>query len=317
MTKQWHIWSAALAVAAAATLGWLYRSPAEEPEAKKPAAKQDEAKAESPELAAVRKTAAAFARAFNRADAAAVAGFWTENGEYVGPDQEPVRGRKTIEKLYAEFFKDNPKAHLEVKVETVRLLGRSASLEEGTLKLRLAKDKKPGVSRYSVVHVREKNGWRMASVREWVPDPAELVSLKDLEWLVGEWAAKGNEGELRTRYSWDEDKVFLRCRFTLKKDGKVLAAGTQIIAKDPAGGLRSWLFDKSGSFGESTWTPEERRWVIKAKATLPDASELTATNILIPLGKDAFTWQSVERKAAGSELPDLPPVKVTRVRGEK
>ena len=42
-----------------------------------------------------------------------------------------------------------------------------------------------GVSRYSVLHVREEDGWRMASVREWVPDPQELVTVKDVEWLLG------------------------------------------------------------------------------------------------------------------------------------
>src|SRR5262249_17525410 len=190
MSKQWQAGIAALAVAAAATLGWLCRSTAEEPEAKNAAAQKDKAKSDSPELAAVRKTAAEFAKAFNRGDAAALARFWTENGEYVGPEGEPVRGRKAIEKLYVEFFKENPKARLEVQVETVRLLGRSTALEEGTLKLRLAGEKKQSVSRYSVLHAREKNGWRMASVREWVPDPAESVSLKDLEWLVGDWEAK-------------------------------------------------------------------------------------------------------------------------------
>ena len=40
-------------------------------------------------------------------------------------------------------------------------------------------------------------------------------------------------------------------------------------------------------------------------------------NILIPLGKDAFTWQSLDRTAAGSALPDQPPVKVTRVKAAK
>src|SRR5262249_16253251 len=111
-------------------------------------------------------------------------------------------------------------------------------------------------------------------------------------------------------------RAFLRCRYTLKKEGKVVSAGTQVIGKDPAGDLRSWLFDKSGSFGESAWTRDEGRWLIEATAVLPDGSEVTATNILVPPGKDSFTWQSVERTAAGAELPDLPPVKVTRVKAK-
>jgi uncharacterized protein (TIGR02246 family) len=314
MSKRWQIGTAALGVAAAATFFCLYRSPTQQATAKEASGPQGGAKSEAAEITAVRKTAGEFTRAFNAGDAKAVAAFWTKNCEYVGPDGETVRGRKAIEKLYAEFFKEHPKAHLEVRVESARLLGRQAAREEGTLKLKLPGEQEPSESRYSVLHVLEKAGWRMASVREWVPDPAELVSVKDLEWLVGDWVAKGDGGEAHTRYAWDEDRAFLRCRYTLQKDGKVLAAGTQIIGKDPAGGLRSWLFDRSGSIGESTWTREKGHWVIEAKATLPDGSEMTATNILIPLGKDAFTWQSVERKAAGSELPDTPPVKVTRVK---
>jgi hypothetical protein len=41
----------------------------------------------------VKKTAAAFTEAFNAGDAAAVAAFWTKDGEYVGPDGESLRGR--------------------------------------------------------------------------------------------------------------------------------------------------------------------------------------------------------------------------------
>jgi uncharacterized protein (TIGR02246 family) len=317
MSKHWQVGTAAFAALAAATLSWVYWSAAQQVVAKEASEPKDGAKPESAAIAAVRKTAGEFTRAFNAGDAKTVAAFWTKNGEYTGPEGETVRGRQAIGKLYAEFFKEHPKAHLEVQVESARLLGPQVAREEGTLKLKLPGDREPEVSRYSVLHVREKEGWRMASVREWVPNPDELVSIKELEWLVGDWTAKGNGGEAHTRYTWDEDRAFLRCRYTLQNDGKTLAAGTQIIGKDPAGGLRSWLFDRSGSIGESTWTHEKGRWVIEAKVTLPDGSEMTATNILIPLGKDTFTWQSVARKAAGSELPDTPPLKVTRVKAEK
>jgi uncharacterized protein (TIGR02246 family) len=307
---------AVLAVlAAVGVVGALHRSPAQDRAA--PAA-PDQEKPDSPELAAVRKTADEFTRAFNAGDAKAVAAFWTKDGEYVGPDNETLRGREAIEKAYAEFFKKNPKARAEVKIESVRLLGRQAALEEGALKLQLPGEKEPGESRYSVLHVREDDGWKMASVREWVPDPAQLVSLKDLAWLLGDWVAKQGDTEVRSSYAWDdEDRAFLRCRYSMKEGGKVVAAGTQIIGKDPAGGLRSWLFDRSGSYGESTWTRDGDRWVIEATGTLPDNSTMTAVNLLIPLGKDAFTWQSTERTAAGSPLPNTPPVKITRVKSEK
>jgi uncharacterized protein (TIGR02246 family) len=310
--------AAAALLAAGALLGWLAASGRLAPTTlaqQRPAAGDPNlGQPDSPEMAAVRKTAEAFTKAFNAGDAKAVAAFWTKDGEFVGADGETVHGRDQIEKTYVAFFKQHPKAIIEVEIQSVRLLGRHTALEEGSLKLRLPGDKEPGVSRYSVLHVREDDGWKMASVREWVPDPQELVTLKDLEWLLGEWTAKSDEAEVRITYAWDEDKAFLRGRYVLKRGGKAASSGTQIIGKNPGGGLRSWVFDSSGTFGESLWSREENRWVIEAAGTLPDGSEVTAVNLLMPLGKDAFTWQSVERTVAGSTLPDTPPLKVTRVK---
>jgi uncharacterized protein (TIGR02246 family) len=274
-------------------------------------------KADSPEMMAVRKTADEYTRAFNAGDAKALAAFWTKDGEYVGPDGEELRGRDALEKSYVEFFKKHPKATIEVHISSVKLLGRHTALEEGSLKLKLPGDKEPTETRYSVLHVREDDGWRMASVREWAPSLAELTSLKDVEWLLGEWMAKSDKAEVRIKYDWDEDKAFIKGRFALKQGDKVISSGTQIIGKDPTGGLRSWVFDSNSTYGESAWARDEGRWIIEASGVLPDGSEVTAVNILIPLGKDAFTWQSTERTAAGSAMPDTIPVKVTRVKGDK
>jgi uncharacterized protein (TIGR02246 family) len=303
--------------AALATIACLYWSPARQPAARAAEKKADDAGDASPAIAAVRKTAEEYARAFNKHDARALAALWTKDAEYVGPDNEPVRGREAIEKVYLAFFKENPKTRAEVQIDSLRLLGTHTALEEGTLKVRLKDEKEPGVTRYSVLHVREGNAWRMASVREWIPDPSELITLKDIEWLIGEWTAEANGIEVRTRYAWDEDHAYIHCRYVVKKGEKVTLSGTQIIGKDPTGGLRAWVFDKSGTIGESTWTRDEGRWVMEAKGTLPDGSEVTAVNIMIPLDKDAFTWRSVKRTAGGVELPDQPLLKVTRVKEEK
>jgi uncharacterized protein (TIGR02246 family) len=320
MDRHSSAWTGIAGLVVAAAAWWVSSSvsPAEDRAAPDDeGAAESASSAESAAMAAVKKTAAAFMEAFNSGDAAAVAAFWTKDGEYVGPDEESLRGRGEIEKSYTEFFKEHPESKLEVTVESVRLLGRQTALEEGELKLSLADDEGPAVSRYSVLHVREDDGWRMASVREWVPDPQETVSLKDVEWLLGEWTAEGPEARVSITYSWDEDQAFLRGRFVLKKGDEVINSGTQLIGKNPAGGLRSWVFDRNGTFGESVWLRDGDHWVIDAAGTLPDGSETTAVNILIPLGADEFTWQSLERTAAGSPLPGTPPVKVTRAKTDR
>ena len=41
---------------------------------------------------------------------------------------------------------------------------------------------------------------------------------------------------------------------------------------------------------------------------------MTATNILTPVDKDSFTWQSIDRTLDGKELPNIAPIKVTRAK---
>jgi uncharacterized protein (TIGR02246 family) len=305
-----------VAVAAAAT-GWLYRSGAQEKTPPAIAAQGEKPKEESNDIAAVRKSAEAFTKAFNAGDAKAVASFWTPDGEYTSPDGHKLHGRAAIEKAYAEFFKTSPKAEVEVKIETLRMLGKYTALEEGTLTLKMPGDTTPGVSRYSVLHVHGEDGWKMATVQEWVPDPAEFITLKDVEWLVGEWSAKNAEAEASVKYDWDADKAFLRGQYALKRHGKAASNGTHIIGKNPDGGLRSWVFDSSGGFGESVWSRDDNRWVIEASGTLPDGNEVTAVNILVPLNPDAFTFQSIDRRVGGAAIPNMAPVRVTRVKNGK
>src|SRR5919201_4538334 len=60
-------------------------------------------------------------QAFDKRDAAAIAAHWTENGEFIHNDGEPIRGRAEIEKGYAEFFKTlKGKPKLEIQSDAVR-----------------------------------------------------------------------------------------------------------------------------------------------------------------------------------------------------
>jgi uncharacterized protein (TIGR02246 family) len=304
-----------MGLAVATVVGSYYRSSAGEKDSPPAEKKTEKKKADEPAAAAaIRKGAAGFVKAFNKGDAKAVAAFWIEDGEYDGPSGETIRGRAAVEKEYAGFFKKYPKAQLELKIDSVRLLGKHNAIQHGQVKVQLAGTSEHAETRYQAIHVLEGGKWLLASVHEWLPHPSELIGLKDLEWLIGDWQARKDGTELRTSYAWIEDRAFLRCRYTLKKDGKVVAAGMQIIGKNPAGGLKGWHFDRGGAFGEESWTRDGDHWVIEAVGTQPDGHEATAVHLLTPRGKDAFIWQSVERTVGGMEIPGTPPLKVTRVK---
>lgn len=269
-------------------------------------------KAASPDEG-IRAITAEYVKAFNAGDAKAAAALWTADGEYVGSDGERTAGRDAIAKDLADYFKAHPKAVAEVKVEAVRLIGRGTANVEGTVSVKLPGEATPVESRYTALHVNEDGVWHAASVKEWALNPSTDVGLKHLEWMVGDWAAKG-EGEVSLSYEWDETKTFIRGKYAVSKGGKPVSSGTQVFGKNPTGGLRSWMFDSSGTTADAVWTRDGTRWISESTGVLPDGTEISSVSIIIPLGADAFTWQTTERQADGVPLPALPPLKVTRVK---
>jgi uncharacterized protein (TIGR02246 family) len=261
--------------------------------------------------AAIRASSKDFIKALEKGDAKAVAAFWTEEGEYIADNGTTFRGRAAIEDAYAKFFAKNPKLRAEAQIDAIHFVSKDSAIEEGFMKTYNEKSKLPNSSRYSVLHVREGGKWLMAVVREW---PDEGTTLRDIDWLIGSWTAKTDDGEVRTTYEWDESKKFIRMRFTITMKGQTIN-GSEMIGRDPRSGqLRSWLFEDDGGFGEAVWTWDGKRWLLEAGGVQADGSEMTAVNILTPVDKDSFTWQSNDRTLDGDDLPNIPPVKVTRVK---
>lgn len=280
-----------------------------QPGAVQPAEKSDGAEA------GIKAITAEYTKAFNAGDAKTAAMLWTTNGEFVGTDGEAITGRADIEKSLAEYFKANPKASADVQVKSVRMVGRGLAMVEGVVKVKAPGQETAPDTRYSALHVLEEGRWLAASVSEWAPDPATDVTPKQLEWLVGEWTAKGAGGaEVKITYAWDEDKTFIIGKYLVTKDGKTISKGEQVFGRNPTGGLRSWMFDSSGTTSDGVWVRDDKRWVNEATGILPDGTEVTSVNVLIPLGRDAFTWQTTEREVDGNPVAPLPPIKVNRVK---
>jgi uncharacterized protein (TIGR02246 family) len=267
-----------------------------------------------PDRDAVRQALDSFVAAFRKGDAKAVAASFTAEGEYVGDDGVTIRGRAALEKDYAEFFAKNPGNGLEVEVDSIRFPSRDSAVVEGHFKLRTAKGGELIVSRCSFLYVREDGKWLIAIAREW---PGDGLSLRDLEWLIGTWEAKREGMVVRTTYEWTTNKSFIRCRFSVTRDGET-STGIQMIGKDPStGALRVWTFEDEGGIGETDITRDGKKWVYVARGVTAEGRVLTATNIMTQVDADSFLWHAVERTLDGEPLADLAPIKVVRVKGEK
>ena len=158
-----------------------------------------------------------------------------------------------------------------------------------------------------------KLGELIAIAREW---PGDGLSLRDLEWLIGTWEAKRDGTVVATTYEWTKNRTFIRCHASITQEGKTVTA-TQMIGKMPStGGLHMWTFEDEGGIGDSDLARDGKKWMHAARGSTADGRVVTATNIITPVDADSFTWQSVERTLDGESLPDLPPVKVVRVKGK-
>jgi uncharacterized protein (TIGR02246 family) len=268
---------------------------------------------DSADTAAIKLAGQSFLKAYMAGDAKGMAAHWTENGEYFADDGTILRGRGDIEKAYAELFaKKKGNTQAEIEITSIRFPSKDTAIEEGYFKVRVGKDH-PVTSRYSVLHVREGDKWLMAVVRE---HPGEGTSVRSLEWLIGSWEAKRNGTEVRTTFEWWGDKSFIKAKIQIKEKGET-REGFQMIVKDPSTGqIRSWAFDTQGSFGEAAWSRDGNKWTQDSAGVLEDGSILAATNILTRIDHDTFTYQSVDRTIGGESIEDIPPVRVTRVKGK-
>jgi uncharacterized protein (TIGR02246 family) len=263
---------------------------------------------------AIKKAGQSFLKAYLAGDAKAMAALWTENGEYFADDGTILRGRVDIEKAYRDLFaKKKPETEAEIDVTSIRFPSKDSAIEEGYFRMRTGKEAAVS-TKYTVLHVREGGKWLMAVVREW---PSEGNSLEDLDWLIGTWEAKREDAEIRATYEWWGDKAFIRAILNIKQKEQT-SKGFQMIGKDHSTGqVRSWSFDEGGSFGEATWNRDGRKWVQAATAVLEDGSVQEMTHILTWIDKDAFTFQSVQRALNGEPMPDIAPIRVTRVKAKE
>lgn len=266
------------------------------------------------ELDELQAAAAAFEKAFNAGDAAAIGGQFLEHAEAVDEDGNVLTGRAAIETRFAELFKDFPKARIAVELTSLRRLGPDVAVEDGFSATTLDPDE-PGVrSPYTVVHLRRQGKWHIASVRDFPADAPAVTAhaqLQSLDWLVGHWVDESADGRVETTCHWSEDGNYLLQDYVVKTARGELD-GTQRIGWDGLRQtIRSWAFDRSGAFTEAFWTPTESGWILKVEGVTPDGRSASGTRVVTLLNRDAFRIDSTS-VVIGNELTPDTSVQVVR-----
>jgi uncharacterized protein (TIGR02246 family) len=273
----------------------------------------------SPE-AAVRASAEAFAEAFNRGDAAGVAALWTSDGSLIDAAGAVFQGRTAIEAQYAALFKKHPGARIEIAVARVEFPTKTMAIEDGFTRVASDASGTAGIGRYTAVHVLEDGRWLMAAVRESsLPPPSGDAHMNDLQWLIGVWQSKSEEGIARWTFRWIADRRFIQCDYSVEKDGRLASSGTQIIGWDPhSRQVRSWSFESAGGHRTGVWTATPDGWRIDGDGVLADGAPTSSRELLrrSPGNKEALGWRSVSRTPGSSDLSDTSEVILDRLPAE-
>jgi uncharacterized protein (TIGR02246 family) len=264
---------------------------------------------------AILKAAHAFADAFARGDARAVAAMWTENGELREPGGKTLVGRAAIEKAYAAFFKANPGVKTEVLVQSVRFPAKDLAVEEGLLRQSRGPKDLPATSAYVALHVREGGRWRVALSSE---GGVGQDRLEDLDWLLGEWSTKVKEDAVKLSFVRDPKKPLIRGTFTHTAPGKEPVRGTVRIALDPeTGQIRSWGFEDDGGHSQSLWVCDGKSWIMDSRGVLADGTPTAERIVLQRDGPDVITWRAIDRLLGDTQLADTTPMRLTRTATRK
>jgi len=266
---------------------------------------------------AIQKQAEAFIDAFHKGDAKALAAFWTIDGDYTDKAGQHLQGRAAIEKAFQGLFAEHKGLKLRINSNSLRFVTPDVAVEDGTSEVAGPDGGPPTRARYTNVLVRKDGNWYLSSVRDsvFVP-PTNYEHLRQLEWLIGEWADEVEGAEVgRMTFTWSDNQGFIVNTYSVSAKNVVLSGGTQWIGWDPsAKRFRSWTFDSMGGFGEGSWARDGDKWVSKSTAVLQDGRKMTATNVVARIDANTISWQSKDRTLDGKPLPDMKEVKMKRLK---
>jgi uncharacterized protein (TIGR02246 family) len=300
-------WLFVLAIACAAALGFLAARWESASVQAQPAGKSEDA-----DRAAIEKGARDFAEAFNKSDAKTIAAMWTEKGESRDAAGQTSVGRAAIEKAYAEHFKANADAKIEVMVKSVRFPATDMAVEEGLLRFTRGPKDLPATTSYVAVHTREKGQWKIALASE---GGVGQNRLEELDWLVGEWTTKVKDDAVKLTFARDAKKPVIMAKFTRTPAGKAKDAvsGTIRIALDPeTGHIRSWGFEDDGAHSQALWICDGKSWILDTRGVLANGAATAERIVLQRVSPDVITWRAIDRVVGDTQLADTPPMRLTR-----
>jgi len=250
-------------------------------------------------MAEFTQQAKSYEKLFQDGNAEALANLWTNDGMLETYDGQIFRGTQQLKDYFTKDFAKYSSRAMTVNITDLQSPTPGVVVEKGTT----AVSGKAPSSKYTALHVKTDNGWKMSWVMETQLQDNDVESIKALSWLSGKWKSVVKQGDtIEIQAKWIENGGFLECT-TFDTEAK--AEVRQIIGYNPMlGTLVSWHFAPNGGFGQGEWARIPDGWRQRSSGVSRDGIRTYATYTLKPRTKDSFTWQSTERSINGVSVPD-------------
>jgi uncharacterized protein (TIGR02246 family) len=253
---------------------------------------------------------------FEQDDAQGLSACWAPDGDFITRHGDRFVGRGELEKAFQASFSARKHKALKFHVLNLRLVGNDVALVDVIPDVKQEGTTQAEETDLHLVLAKHDGRWLVESAREIRTAPVQVQHLKDLEWLVGDWASQSSSPggvSLHSACGWTDARAFLIRKFTVEGKNGVIHSGTEVIGWDPRERrIRSWAFDSDGGFGENVWVRDGNRWLIHYAGTLPEGTEVSATHVLTVVDANTLTIQSKDRITDHRSQPDTPEITLMR-----
>lgn len=256
-----------------------------------------------------------YSEAFNKLDAEKLSALWAPDAVYVNiTTRQALSGKDEIAEYFRSQFADDKDESLKITLDSVKITGPGKAIQKGIAEVTVKG--KTEKSAFLAELTKLGNNWLLQKVTEVdiQAPPSHYEQLKELEWMIGQWANSNDDIHFTSKASWDSNKNFINTEIKMTILDQVDFEGHQIIGWDPdKKKIRSWIFDSDGGFGEGIWTKDGNKWHVSSVFTLPDGRKGTASNTYTKIDDKTFTFSSEDRDIDGKMLPNTPSIKINKM----
>jgi uncharacterized protein (TIGR02246 family) len=247
--------------------------------------------AQAADEGAARKFIADYVKAWNAGDSASLNKMWADDGELVDAEGTVIDRKALMANRLAKPSGERPL--LSLTLDKVRLLEPNVALVDGESELSAPDGQALSRTRFAGVLVQRDGAWRIRLVRQLStqpgtqPPPAE--PLKDLEWLVGEWAGMSEGMQVHMSTQWDLGNRYLLSRTEFEPaNGQPYEAEVRIGWDPEIGSIKSWYFDSRGVTSTTNWQRGDGHWLGSINGVQSDGAPFTGTMAITRIDNDSY-----------------------------